>query len=69
MTEAYYPRHGGEQGLSAEELQVDALQARVDRQAQLLREVVADYMPCPIPEECRCLSARIQAELEVPHAE
>lgn len=67
MTEAYYPRHGGEQGLSAEELELDALQDRVHLLERLLRDVTDYVAPCSTPE-CDCIGRRIHEALEASHA-
>lgn len=66
MTEAYYPRHSELD--RPEDTEADALQARMYRLEQLLRDV-SDYVsPCSTPE-CDCIGRRIQAELEVSRGE
>jgi hypothetical protein len=68
VTEAYYPRHGGEQGVGAEELELARLQDRVHRLEMLLRDASAYVSDCTVPE-CDCIGRRIQAELGASRAD
>jgi hypothetical protein len=67
VTEAYYPRHGGEQGVGAEELELARLQDRVHRLEMLLRDASAYVSDCTVPE-CDCIGRRIHLALEAPDA-
>lgn len=64
MVEAYYPRHGGEQGVAPDEVHTAWLEDRVVRLERLLREVARDYVG-----ECvggclpGCTGERIREEL------
>lgn len=68
MTEAYHPRHGGEQGVSTEELELARLQDRARLLERLLRDVTDYVAPCSAPE-CDCIGRRIHEALEVSHAD
>lgn len=65
MTEAYYPRHSELD--RPEDLELDALQARVHQLERLLREV-SDYIVTCNALECDCIGRRIQAALEASRA-
>lgn len=62
MTDARHPRRSELE--RPEDMEMDALQARLHRLEQLLREVQRDYVGNCHPR-CRpgCMGARIQAEL------
>lgn len=66
MTEAYYPRHSELE--RQEDVEADALQARVHTLERLLRDVSEYVSPCSVPE-CDCVGRRIQQALEVSHGQ
>lgn len=67
MAESYYPRHSELE--RTEDLEVDALKARVALLEGLLREVVTDYVGwCESDCKPSCIGERARQALEATHA-